>query len=87
MLFLVYHIPETTSYYLLKRFSQQRQNLLSDIKLTVPNIKVTTDLLLNGSSEYILTLETNSKIMKNVQHFITETGRFQYKPIQSTIQS
>ncbi len=78
---------ETTSHYLLqcKRFSQQRQNLLSHIKLSVPNIKITTYLLLNGSSE--LTLKTNCKIIKRVQHIITVTGRFQYKPVQSTIQS
>ncbi len=44
--------PETTSHYLLqhKRFSQQRQNLPRYIKLSVLNIKVTTDLLLNDSS-------------------------------------
>ncbi len=79
--------PETTSNYLLqcKRFLQQRQNVLSYIELSVPNIKVTTDLLLNGSSE--LTPETNCKIMKSVQHFITKTGRFQCKPVQSTIES
>ncbi len=50
--------PETSHHYILQCniFSQQRQNLFNYIKLSVPNIKVTTDLLLNGRSE--LTLET-----------------------------
>ncbi len=55
--------PETTSHYFCNaKDSHSRDkislSLLSYIKLSVPNIKVTTDLLLNGSSELTLTTMT-----------------------------
>ncbi len=52
----------------------------SCLKSTLNKISITDSKNTNnGSSE--LTLETNCKIMKSVPHFITETGRFQYKPV------